>query len=91
MRWNNGSNHMLNYERNRLFSFENAERGYHSNEDFRHAYYKWAEAPPLARQKLWNEYCDVRDGYAIGTNTKIQERHKQQARLSNEPRYISLK
>lgn len=88
MRFYNGINHMQNYELSRLASFRNAERGYHSNEDFRTAYYLWSEAPPLTRQLLWFQYCDIRDGYALGTNAKIVEGHKQQARLYNEPRYI---
>lgn len=88
MRYDNGSNHMQSYELNRLTSFQNAERGYHSNEDFRTAHYQWAEAPPSTRQKLWDEYCDIRDGYKLGTNTKIREQFKQQPGISNEPRYI---
>jgi len=89
MRYYNGINHMQNYEMSRLASFRNAERGYHSNEDFRHAYYQWAEAPPLTRLKLWDEYCDIRDGFKLGTNTRIREQFKQQPGYSNEPRYIA--
>jgi len=47
MRYYNGINHMQNYEISRLTAFHNAERGYHSNEDFRTAYLAWSEAPPL--------------------------------------------
>jgi len=89
MRWNNGIVHMANYEMNRLFSFQSAPRGYHSNEDFRHAYYEWSEATPGARQHLWFTYCDIRDGYEVGTNAKIHAKHKQQGGR-NEPRYVSL-
>jgi hypothetical protein len=89
MRWYNGSDHMLSYEMTRISQYKNAKLGYHSNEDFRTAYFLWSEAPALTRQRLWEEYCDIRDGYALGTNTALREQHKQQARLYNEPRYIS--
>lgn len=89
MRYYNGINHMQNYEMARMGQFGKAERGYHSNEDFRTAYFLWSEAPPGTRQKLWFEYCDIRDGFKLGTNANIIEGHKQQRGSLNEPRYIA--
>lgn len=88
MRWYDGSNHMLNYEMNRLGQFKGANPGYYSNENLRHAYYEWSEAPTKARRKLWDTYCDIRDGFELGTNAAHWERFKQQPGPTNELRYI---
>ena len=77
------------YESGRLFAFRDAKQGYHSNADHKMAYEAWANATPGMRETQWHLYCDIRDGYAIGTNSAIAQRLKQQGGLSNEPRYIA--
>lgn len=63
------------YESTRLFRYQDAKRAQHSQEDFDTAYYEWANAP-AGREGEWDKYCDIRDGYTLGTNAKIRRKIK---------------
>jgi hypothetical protein len=84
----NGEKYMKYYENGRLYPFRTAKIGYHSMEALQMAYDSWANELPGNREEAWDVYCDIRDGYAIGTNRALREKHKQQAGQINDPRYI---
>lgn len=64
------------YEDGRLYPYRDAKKGYHSNRDLFLVYEAWKDAVPGKRNQEWDFYCDVRDGYAIGTNASARERHE---------------
>ena len=70
--------HLPSYELGRLSPFRDAKIGYHSNKDLIAAYLAWAEACPGRRDPEWNSYCDVRDGFALGTNAAIKDNLRKQ-------------
>lgn len=69
---------MRSYEHDRLIPFRDAKIGYHSNADLISAYLAWAEACPGRREPEWCTYCDIRDGFASGTNAAIKEQLRKQ-------------
>ncbi len=87
----NGEDHMRFYETGRLYPFRDAKPGYHSNADVRDAYDAWANAVPGRRLNQWEFYCDVRDGFAIGTNAAIREKYEKQQLGYIEARQSRLK
>ena len=86
-----GEEHMKFYEHGRLYQYRDAKIGYYSNLDLRLAYEAWANAEPGNRLKQWESYCDVRDGYALGTNKAIRQKHEKSSIPDiGGPRYIKV-
>ncbi len=77
------------YETGRLYPFRDAQKGFHTSEILQMVYDAWADAAPSQRTDEWDFYCDVRDGFALGTNKAIRLKNKQQDGPINEPRYVT--
>lgn len=65
----------IEYEPTRLYRYRDAKRANHTQEEFDAAYYEWANAQ-MGREREWDNYCDIRDGYTLGTNAKIRRKIK---------------
>lgn len=77
------------YEDGRLYPYRDAKKGYHSNQDLFLAYEAWKEATPGKRNYEWDLYCDIRDGFALGTNMAERERIQRSSRPDDvDVRYV---
>lgn len=80
---------MKHYESGRLYPYREAKRGFHNNEALQMAYESWAHGIPGRREEQWDVYCDIRDGFAIGTNKSIREKFHSSKMEFSEARYIA--
>lgn len=47
----------------------------YTHDELQKAYVAWVNAKQQDRNRLWNVYCDIRDGVAVGTNQARYDDH----------------
>lgn len=60
------------YEADRMRRYASIDqRKEWSHEDIVFYYKQWNSDKRFSRQRTWDEYCDVRDGFPLGTNASL--------------------
>jgi hypothetical protein len=80
---------MVKYELLRLYPYKGAKPGYHSNADHLAFYEAWASGYRGKRNEARYLYCDVRDGFELGTNSALREKLRQSSEMDASRRFES--